>query len=52
MDGATTAIPLKSNTVKFQCDLPRPPAGVFEVRLLDSEKRVIESYVVTSARTE
>jgi hypothetical protein len=45
-------VPLKSNTVKFQCDLPRPPAGEFEVRLLDSDKRVIESYVVTPARPE
>jgi hypothetical protein len=52
MDGATAAVPLKSNTVKFQCDLPRPPTGEFEVRLLDSDKRVIESYVVTPARPE
>ena len=49
---APAAAPLKRNTVKFQCDLPRPPAGEFEVRLLDSDKRVIESYVVMPARPE
>lgn len=51
-NGAGASVPLKANTVKLQCDLPRPPSGEFEVRLLDSDKQVIESYFVTPAGGE
>jgi hypothetical protein len=43
------SVPLKSNKVKMECDLQRPPSGDFEVRLLDSEKRIIESYFIKPA---
>lgn len=49
-NGAGAVIPMKSNTVKFQCDLTRAPAGEFEVRLLDADKQVIEQYVITPAQ--
>lgn len=52
IDGAGAAIPLKANTVKLRCDLTRPPSGEFEVRLLDSDKQVIESYFVTPVGME
>lgn len=42
------ALPLKSKKVEFACDLRTPPGGEFEVRLLDSDKQVIERYFVTS----
>lgn len=45
--GVGMAIPLKSNTVKMACDLRRAPQGEFEIRLLDSDKQVIERYFVT-----
>lgn len=41
------ALPLKSNKVEFVCDLRTKPSGEFEVRLLDSEKNVLETYFVT-----
>jgi hypothetical protein len=44
-------VPLKTNKVRMECDLQRPPAGDFEVRLLDSEKRIIESYFIKPIKT-
>jgi hypothetical protein len=46
------AVPLKSNKVEMECDLPRPPSGDFEVRLLDSQKRIVETYFIKPAKPE
>jgi hypothetical protein len=45
--GVGAAVPLKSNKVEFVCDLRSKPAGDFEVRLLDSDKQVLERYFVS-----
>lgn len=51
-NGIGVAVPLKSNKVEMQCDLQRHPSGEFELRLLDSDKKVVEKYTITPSKAE
>lgn len=51
-NGVGVVVPLKSKKSEMQCDLQRQPAGDFEVRLLDSDKKVIETYFVSPAQAK
>jgi hypothetical protein len=49
IDGVGLILPLKANTVEIHCDINRPLFGEFEVRILDQDKKIIETYVVTTS---
>jgi hypothetical protein len=37
----------KENELKFECPLKKPVIGVFDVRVLDADKKAVETYTVS-----